>query len=115
MKSIDPIQRESLKIEILIEMEAVTVNLPVQVQPQLEDPRNRQNKKMSLECDSDEDNDASAQNLSVKKELENYINEPKLQEDSDPLLDFWKFKVSKKRGKLTSDHTNETIFLSCVL
>ena len=53
MKSIDPIQRESLKIEILIEMEAVTVNLPVQVQPQLEDPRNRPNKKMSLESDSD--------------------------------------------------------------
>ena len=69
MKSIDPIQRESLKGEILIEIDAVTVNLPVQLQPQLEDPRNRQNNKMSLECDSDEDNDASAQNLSVKKEL----------------------------------------------
>ena len=86
MKSIDPIQRES-------------VNFPVQVQLQLEDPRNRQNKKMSLECDSDEDNDASAQNLSVKKELENYINEPKLQEDPDPLLDFWKLIRCPRRGE----------------
>ena len=149
MKSIEPIQRESLKGDILVEMEAIAVNLPVQEQPQLEDPRNRPKKKMSLESDSDEDDDTSTQNLSVKKEFENYINEPKLQEDSDPLLDFWKLKesqyprlsvlarkylivqatstpservfskmgntVSKKRGKLTPDHTDQTIFLSSVL
>ena len=43
---------------------------------------------MSLESD-DEDDD-----LNVEKELENYVNEPKLNEDSDPLLDFWKRKES---------------------
>ena len=77
------------------------------------------------------------------------MDEPKLGENSDPLLDFWKHKkfqyprlsilakkyltvqatstpservfskmvntISKKRGRLTADHTDETIFLSSVL
>ena len=114
-----------------------------------DDSRGEQKKKkkrLSLESDDDDD---VGDNLSVEKELERYLNEPKLSEDSDPLLDFWKKKeteyprlsilaqkylcvqatstpserifskmgnvVSKKRNKLTPSHTNETIFLSCVL
>ena len=30
--------------------------------------------------------------MSVIKELQNYIDEPKLNKDSDPLLEFWKLK-----------------------
>ena len=85
----------------------------------------------------------------VIKELENYIQEPKLPESLDPLCDFWKLQssrfprlaelarrylivqatstpservfskmgntVSKKRGSLTANHTDQTIFLSSVL
>ena len=103
----------------------------------------------SRDRESEEDEFTASEIQSVKKELQNYTDEPMLGEDSDPLLDFWKLKkfqyprlsilakkyltvqatstpservfskmgntVSKKRGRLTANHTDETIFLSSVL
>ena len=121
----------------------------VKVEKSEENQPKKYRKKVSLESDSDEDDFTASGTQSVKKELQNYIDEPKLLEDSDPLLDFWKLKgfqyprlsilakkylsvtatstpservfskmgntVSKKRGRLTADHTDQTIFLSSVL
>ena len=109
----------------------------------------RKPKKLTLESESDDDEVSTSGSSDVRKELDNYIKEPKLSESSDPLCDFWKLKnsqyprlavlarrylivqatstpservfskmgntVSKKRGNLTANHTDQTIFLSSVL
>ena len=148
LKSIEPVQRELLKNEILMEMEEIEVKLPDKGKPQSDhDVRPKKRKRISLE--SDDEDSSSAWDVSAKKELEHYLDELKLKEDSDPLLEFWKLKasnyprlsvlarkylcvqatstpservfskmgnvVSKKRNKLTPEHTNATIFLASVL
>lgn len=141
MKSIDQSQLEELKEEIKFELASLAGQDQVETK---ENPKkeSKKRKRISLESDDEEDND----DFTVAKELEKYINEPKLHEDSDPLLDFWKIKktkyprlsilakkylsvqatstpserifskmgnvVNKKRNRITSAHTNETIFLS---
>ena len=149
LKSLEPVQRELLKNEILMEMETVKFKLPNKEKPQSEDHDVRPKKRKRISLESDDEESASEGGLSVKKELDNYLDEPKLKEDSDPLLEFWKQKasnyprlsilarkylcvqatstpservfskmgnvVSKKRNKLTPEHTNETIFLASVL
>ena len=86
LKSIESSQREVLKEEIMEEMKKVKVEKSEENQP------DKYRKKVSLESDSDEDDFTASGTQSVKKELQNYIDEPKLLEDSDPLLDFWKLK-----------------------
>ena len=51
-------------------------------------------RKVSLkrEGDSEEDDGTTNETQSVKKELQKYIDKPKLKKDSDPLLEFWKLK-----------------------
>ena len=147
LKSLEPSMREPLKREILLEMEALPTSFPVKEQLQSANPDKR-SKKKRLRLESD-DEDSDDEDLSAMKEIENYLNEHKLKEDSDPLQDFWKLKeskyprlsilakkylcvqatstpservfskmgnvVSKKRNKITPEHTNETIFLSNIL
>ena len=123
--------------------------MPDKEKPQSEDLDVRPKKRKRISLESDDEEFTSEDNMSVKKELEHYLNEPKLKEDSDPLLELWKQKasnylrlsilarkylcvqatstpservfskmgnvVSKKRNKLTPEHTNEAIFLASVL
>ena len=69
-------------------MKVVEVKKPDQSQQQ--NPKHY--KKVSLESDSEEDEFTVSETQSVKKELQNYMDEPKLGENSDPLLDFWKHR-----------------------
>ena len=90
LKSLEQTQRDEVREEIKVELKALKVPGDAPKETPDGDPRKKSKKstKMSLESD-DEDDD-----LSLEKELENYVNEPKLNEDSDPLLDFWKRKES---------------------
>ena len=58
--------------------------------PQSDDLDVRPKKRKRIALESDDEESTSEGDMSVKKELANYLNEPKLKEDSDPLLEFWK-------------------------
>ena len=135
-----------MKQEMIEEMKTIKLEEKEQPNKPLD---SRKPKKLTLESESDDDEVSASESSCIRKELENYMKEPKLSESSDPLRDFWKQKnshyprlavlarrylivqatstpservfskmgntVSKKRGNLTANHTDQTIFLSSVL
>ena len=89
MKSIDPTQFEQLKREIACELEALEIcdSDRAKSDNSREAPKKKKKKKKIVLESDDESGD-----VTVTKELENYLQESKLGEDSDPLKDFWKLK-----------------------
>ena len=86
MKSIEESQRLQLRSEIKAEMESLVMQKSsVEQRPKPENKRRR----LVLESD-DEDEEPVAATLDVELELEKYAKEPKLDEQLDPLPDFWK-------------------------
>ena len=79
-----------MKDEILMETEEIKVKFPDKEKRQSEDLDVRPKKRKRIALESDDEESTSEGDMSVKKELANYLNEPKLKEDSDPLLEFWK-------------------------
>ena len=72
LKSLEPVQRELLKNEIWMEMEAIKVKFPDKEKPQSEDLDVRPKKRKRISLESDDEESTSEGDMSVKKELENY-------------------------------------------
>ena len=87
LKSLEPSQRTQLFKEIKTELKSLTEPEVKSMEGTSETKSVHKKKKITLESDEEEDD---SEDISAEKELENYINEPKLHEDSDPLVDFWK-------------------------
>jgi hypothetical protein len=92
MKSIDPSQAVKLKEEIQSELESIQVHDSGRLRESSKDLKQKK-KKLILESDEDEEEE-DLEDFSVDKELKNYMKEPKLKEDADPLKDFWKLKAN---------------------
>ena len=144
MKSIDPTQKEQLLVDIEIELEAMECPQKRKNDPVVDNIQTSKKKLKRLVLESDDESEY--EDFTVKQELNKYLNDSKLAEESDPLTDYWKKKkdiyprlanlakrylcvqatstpservfskmnniVTKKRNRITPNHTNESIFLA---